>query len=113
MAQNEAGVVQETAISPSGMRHLNKPRLKITVLAYLLSAKTQTRSQFVMRAITSGGFAAVLAAAKEHALAGIRGVFNRYKTCVLVTAIAGGLLGALTASAPEVGFALFNIDYVG
>ena len=66
-----------------------------------------------MRAITHGGFAAVLAAAKEHALAGISCVFNRGKACVLMTSIAERLLGAFTASAPEVGFALFNIDCVG
>ena len=55
MAQNEVGLVQETAISPSGMRHLHKPRLKIKVLAYLLSAKKPNQDHSLLCAPSQAG----------------------------------------------------------
>lgn len=57
--------------------------------------------------------AAVFAAAEENSLAGVSGVLDRCYACVFVAAIAERLITALAAGAPEIGFALFNLDRVG
>ena len=66
-----------------------------------------------MRTVTQRLVAAVLAATEEHALAGVGCVFHWRYARILVTAIAERLLAALATSAPEVGFACFNLNGVG
>ena len=71
------------------------------------------RSQPIMRTVTQRRLAAVLTTTKEHALAGISCVFHWRDARILVTAIAEGLLAALAAGAPKVGFAFFNLNGMG
>lgn len=65
-----------------------------------------------MCAVTERLLAAVLATTEEYSLARIRCVFDRCNARVLVTAIAERLIAALATSAPEVGFAFLNFDWV-
>ena len=68
------------------------------------------RSQPAMRTVTKRLVAAVLTTTEKHALAGVSCVFHWRDARVLVTAIAEGLLAAIAAGAPKVGFALFNLN---
>ena len=66
-----------------------------------------------MCSITEWITSSLFATAEEHLLAGVGCVFHWRDARVLVTAIAEGLLAALAASAPKVGFAFFNFNGVG
>jgi len=66
-----------------------------------------------MRTVTKRLVAAVLTTAEEHALAGVSCIFHRRDARIFVTTIAEGLLAALAAGAPKVGFALFNLNGIG
>lgn len=70
-------------------------------------------SQPIMRSVALRRFTALLATTEKHALAGVSCVFHSRDARVLVTAIAERLLAALSAGAPEVGFALFNLNGAG
>ena len=76
-------------------------------------AQTFKQSQPVMRTVTQRLVAAVLTATEEHALTGVSCVFHWRDARELVTAIAEGLRAAFAASAPKVGFALFNLNGIG
>lgn len=69
--------------------------------------------QLGMRAVAQGRFAAVLAAAEKHLFIRLGGEFYRRDAGVFVAAIAKGLFGRFAASAPKVGFAGLNLDWVG
>ena len=55
----------------------------------------------------------MLAAAEEHPLVGVGGIFYRRNARSFVTAIAERLFAALAAGAPKVGFALLNLHGIG
>lgn len=70
-------------------------------------------SKLAVRTVAERHIAAVLAAAEEHPLVGVGGIFHRRNARSFVTAIAERLFAALAAGAPEVGFALFNFHGIG
>jgi len=55
----------------------------------------------------------VFAATEKHLLAAVGGVFDRFKACVFVGAIAEWLALGLTACTPEIAFALDHLDRIG
>ena len=67
-------------------------------------------SEFAVRAVAKRRAAGGLAAAKEHLFADIGRVFHWREALVLVGPITEGLLGGMTAGAPEVGFSFLNLD---
>jgi hypothetical protein len=69
--------------------------------------------QLRMRAVAKRGFAAVFAAAKKHLFIGLGGELYRRDSGVFVAAIAKGLFGRFSASAPKIGFSGLNLDWVG
>lgn len=63
--------------------------------------------------VAEGGFGSLFAATEEGGFAGFRSEFHWRESAAFVRTIAERLFGGLATRAPEIGFALFKVDFIG